>query len=154
MYVGHKCGRFFKRKGSVCSKCCMRDMYVVGLVWGTCMPCILEEGQVCSKFCMRDTCVVNFVWGKRMWWVLYKGLACARFCIWGIYVIRQMHEGEHSNWLYKTILQLSYLYQVELSLFSTKAFSKLNFPFSLTKYFQTYPSFVSTCNKITIIYYK
>ena len=110
----------------------MRDMYVVGLVWGTCMPCILEEGQVCSKFCMRDTCVVNFVWGKRMWWVLYKGLACARFCIWGIYVIRQMHEGEHSNWLYKTIIQLSHLYQVELSLFSTKAFSKLNFPFSLT----------------------
>ena len=65
---------------------------------------------------------------------------------------RPMHEGEQSNWLHKTILQLSHLFQVELLLFSTRAFSKLNFLISLTEHFQTNPNFVSTYNKITIKY--
>ena len=44
---------------------------------------------------------------------------------------RQIQEREHSNWLHKKILRLSCLFQVELSLFSTKTFSKLHFHFSL-----------------------
>ena len=62
---------------------------------------------------------------------------------------RQTHEGEHSNWLYKIMLWLSHLFQVELSLFSKTAFSKTTYSFLYKLTFsKTYPSSVSTYNEI------
>ena len=139
-------------EGCVCGRFCTREVYVVSVIWGACVCGRFYMTDSCGKFCMRDRGVVNFVWGKCIRSVLHERLACGRFCIRGIYVTRQIHEGEHSNCLYKTILQLSHLFQGEISLFPTRTFSKLNFIFSLTKHFKTYPSFVSTYNKIAIIY--
>ena len=64
--------------------------------------------------------------------------------------IGQFREVEHSNWLYHTIVQLNHLFLVEISLFSTRAFSELHFfLFNLT--FKAYSSSAGTYNKITII---
>ena len=71
-----------------------------------------------------------------------------------LFILRLIHEGEHSAWSYETILGLSHLFQVKLLLFSARAFSKLYFLFSLTLYFKTYSNSVSAYNKITIIYEK
>ena len=46
------------------------------------------------------------------------------------------------------------LFQVKLSLFSTRAFSKLHVLFYQTEHFKTYPTSVCICNKITNIYLK
>ena len=43
------------------------------------------------------------------------------------------NESARIDWLYRTVLRLSYLFQVEFSLFSTRAFSKGNYLITLFK---------------------